>query len=108
MTRMRLATNSVWRDANGNRQEQAEYHTVISFGRLAEICAAYCVKGRRIFVEGKLRYREYDASDGQRKVATEIVADVVRLLDRREGTGEHDALDREAEAPAVEPALATA
>ena len=78
MTRMRLATNSVWRDANGNRQEQAEYHTVISFGRLAEICAAYCVKGRRIFVEGKLRYREYDASDGQRKVATEIVADVVR------------------------------
>ncbi|TMD07238.1 MAG: single-stranded DNA-binding protein [Chloroflexi bacterium] len=108
MTRMRLATNSVWRDANGNRQEQAEYHTVISFGRLAEICAAYCVKGRRIFVEGKLRYREYDASDGQRKVATEIVADVVRLLDRREGAGEHDADDREAEAPAVEPALATA
>ena len=94
MTRMRLATNSIWRDANGNRQEQAEYHTVISFGRLAEICAAYCVKGRRIFVEGKLRYREYDASDGQRKVATEIVADVVRLLDRREGAGEHDADDR--------------
>ncbi len=106
MTRMRLATNAVWRDADGNRQEAAEYHTVISFGRLAEVCAAYCVKGRRVYVEGKLRTREYDGSDGVRKVTTEIVADNMQLLDRRDGA-DRDA-DGEADRNGVAPVLASA
>jgi single-strand DNA-binding protein len=107
MTRLRIATNAVWRDAEGNRQESAEFHTVISFGRLAEICAAYCVKGRRVYVEGKLRTREYDSSDGLRKVTTEIVADIMQLLDRRDGAVERDP-DGETEPNGVAPALATA
>ena len=107
MTRLRIATNAVWRDAEGNRQESAEFHTVISFGRLAEICAAYCVKGRRVYVEGKLRTREYDSSDGLRKVTTEIVADIMQLLDRRDGAAERDP-DGETELNGVAPALATA
>jgi single-strand DNA-binding protein len=107
MTRLRIATNAVWRDAEGNRQESAEFHTVISFGRLAEICAAYCVKGRRVYVEGKLRTREYDSSDGLRKVTTEIVADIMQLLDRRDGAAERDP-DGETEPNGVAPALATA
>lgn len=107
MTRLRIATNAVWRDAEGNRQESAEFHTVISFGRLAEICAAYCVKGRRVYVEGKLRTREYDSSDGLRKVTTEIVADIMQLLDRRDGAAERDP-DGEAEPNGIAPALATA
>jgi single-strand DNA-binding protein len=107
MTRLRIATNAVWRDAEGNRQESAEYHTVITFGRLAEICAAYCVKGRRVYVEGKLRTREYDSADGVRKVTTEIVADIMQLLDRRDGAAERDP-DGETEANGVAPALATA
>jgi single-strand DNA-binding protein len=107
MTRMRIATNAVWRDAEGNRQESAEYHTVISFGRLAEICVAYCAKGRRVYVEGKLRTREYEGSDGLRKVTTEIVADTMQLLDRREGAGERD-LDGDTDDASVTPALASA
>jgi single-strand DNA-binding protein len=107
MTRMRLATNAVWRDADGNRQEAAEYHTVISFGRLAEICAAYCAKGRRIYVEGRLRTREYDGSDGLRKMTTEIVADIMHLLDRRDAAGEHEP-DGEADRNGVAPVLASA
>ena len=108
MTRLRIATNAVWRDAEGNRQESAEFHTVISFGRLAEICAAYCAKGRQVYVEGKLRTREYEGSDGLRKVTTEIVADGMRLLDGREGAGE-GAGDRDsADEAAVTPALASA
>lgn len=82
VTRMRMATNSVWRDAEGNRQEHAEFHTVVAFGKLAEICASYCLKGRRIYIDGRLRTREYDGSDGLRRHATEIVAETMKLLDR--------------------------
>jgi len=103
MTRMRLATNSVYRDADGNRQETAEYHTVISFGRLAEICAAYCAKGRRVYVEGRLRTREYEGSDGQRKFITEVIADTMKLLDRPDAAGGRG-VDGEAEDAGVEPA----
>lgn len=82
VTRMRIATNSVWRDADGNRQEHAEFHTVVAFGKLAEICASYCVKGRRVYIDGRLRTREYDGSDGLRRHTTEIVAETMKLLDR--------------------------
>jgi single-strand DNA-binding protein len=82
LTRMRIATNSVWRDAEGNRQEHAEFHSVVAFGKLAEICASYCLKGRRVYIEGRLRTREYDGSDGLRRHTTEIVAETMKLLDR--------------------------
>jgi single-strand DNA-binding protein len=84
MTRMRIATNQQWKDADGNKQEAAEFHTVISFGRLAEVCALYCSKGRRVYIEGKLRTRDYDGADGLRRSVTEIVAETVKLLQARE------------------------
>ena len=83
MTRMRLATNSIWRDSEGNRQEETEYHAVICFGRLAEVCALYCTRGRRVYVEGKLRTRDYTGSDGLRRFSTEVVAESVKLLTAR-------------------------
>ena len=85
MTRMRLATNNVWRDAEGNRQETSEFHTVVAFARLAEVCSLYCVKGKRIYIEGRLRTREYDGNDGLRRTTTEIVAETVKLLQRGPG-----------------------
>lgn len=84
MTRMRLATSSQWRDGDGNRQEATEFHNIVAFQKLAEICAQYCLKGRRIYVEGRLRTREYEGSDGLRRTSTEVVIDTMRLLDRRE------------------------
>lgn len=104
MTKMRLATNAVWRDAEGNRHEEAEYHLIVCFGRLAEIAAAYCTKGRRIFVEGKLRTRDYDAADGTHRWTTEVVADSLQLLDRRDGT-ERDRDTEEEQAAAAAPVL---
>ena len=74
MTRMRVATNTRWTDDAGNKQEAAEYHSVVAFGRLAEVCALYGSKGRRVYVEGKLRTRDYEGSDGVRRYTTEIVA----------------------------------
>ena len=84
VTRMRLATSTLWRDADGNRQESTEYHSLVAFNRLAEICALYCLRGRRIYIEGRLRTREYDGADGLRRTSTEVVIDTMRLLDRRE------------------------
>ncbi|HEV7678072.1 MAG TPA: single-stranded DNA-binding protein [Candidatus Dormibacteraeota bacterium] len=84
VTRMRIATNVQWRDSDGNRQESTEYHSLVAFGRLAEICALYCLRGRRVYVEGRLRTREYDGADGLRRSSTEVVLDTMRLLDRRE------------------------
>jgi single-strand DNA-binding protein len=82
LARLRIATNTVWRDAEGNRQESAEFHNVVAFGKLGEICASYCLKGRRVYIEGRLRTREYDGSDGLRRHTTEIVAETMKLLDR--------------------------
>jgi single-strand DNA-binding protein len=84
VTRMRLATSTHWRDAEGNRQEANEYHSLVAFNRLAEICALYCLKGRRIYVEGRLRTREYDGADGLRRTSTEVVVETMRLLGRRD------------------------
>ncbi|HEX3607371.1 MAG TPA: single-stranded DNA-binding protein [Candidatus Dormibacteraeota bacterium] len=109
MTRLRLATNRAWRDNEGALQEEAEYHTIITFGRLAEVCAAYCVKGRRIFVEGRLRTREWVDGVGVTKVTTEIVADSMKLLDRRDEANGHGREGDGAEDDgATQPALASA
>jgi single-strand DNA-binding protein len=82
LARMRIATNAVWRDAEGNRQESSEFHNVVAFGKLGEICASYCLKGRRVYIEGRLRTREYESADGLRRHSTEIVAETMKLLDR--------------------------
>jgi single-strand DNA-binding protein len=92
LTRMRIATNTVWRDADGARQESAEFHSVVAFGKLGEICASYCLKGRRVYIEGRLRTREYEGNDGVRRHTTEVVAEIMKLLDRPPAGGE-DAAD---------------
>ncbi|HXA27684.1 MAG TPA: single-stranded DNA-binding protein [Candidatus Angelobacter sp.] len=84
VTRMRLATSRHWRDAEGTRQEAVEYHTLVAFNRLAEICAQRCTEGRCIYVEGRLRTREYVGQDGSQRMRTEIVVEVMRLLERRQ------------------------
>jgi single-strand DNA-binding protein len=84
VTRLRLATTTHWRDAEGVRHEASEYHNLVAFNRLAEICAQYCLKGRRIYIEGRLRTREYDGADGLRRTSTEVVVETMRLVDRRE------------------------
>jgi len=84
VARMRLATTSHWRDSDGNRQEATEFHSLVAFKRLAEICGIFCVKGRLIYVEGRLRTREYDGADGLRRTCTEVVVETMRLLDNRE------------------------
>lgn len=77
-----LATNRTWKDANGAKQEAAEYHNIVAWGKLAEICSQYLKKGRKTFIEGRLQTRDWEGQDGVRRNRTEIVADNMILLDR--------------------------
>ncbi len=82
---MRLATSQVWNDQAGQRQERTDWHRVVFFRQLAEIAAEYIKKGSKIFVEGSLRYQQWD-KDGERRYTTEIVANDLQLLDRANGS----------------------
>lgn len=83
-----VATNRVWTDKNGAKQEAADYHNVVLFGRQAEIVAQYLRKGSSVLVEGRMQTRSWDAQDGTKKYRTEIVADRVQFGPRRgEGGG---------------------
>jgi single-strand DNA-binding protein len=77
-----VATNRVYKDKNGVRQESADYHNVVVFGRQAETTAQYMKKGSNILVEGRMQTRSWDAQDGSKKYRTEIVADRIQFGNR--------------------------
>ena len=79
-----LATNRVYKDRDGNKQEQAEFHNIVAFGRQGELTAQYLKKGSSAMIEGRIQTRSWD-QDGQKRYRTEIVADRVQFGDRRSG-----------------------
>jgi single-strand DNA-binding protein len=82
-----VATSSSWTDKAGMKQETVEYHNVVAWGKLADICKQYLGKGRKVYVEGRIQTRDWQAQDGSKKYRTEIVADQMILLDRAGATG---------------------
>lgn len=82
-----VATNRTWTDQAGQKQEAAEFHNVVAWGKLAEICGQYLTKGKKVYVEGRIQTRSWDGQDGQKRFTTEIVADNVILLGERQGGG---------------------
>lgn len=77
-----VATNRTWKDASGQKQEAVEFHNVVAWGKLAEICGQYLKKGTKAYVEGRLQTREWEGQDGGKRKTTEIVADNMIILDR--------------------------
>ena len=73
VTSFGLATNRKWKDKDGNKQEQAEFHNIIAFGKQAEVLKQYCSKGDQLFVEGRLQTRSWDKEDGTKAYRTEII-----------------------------------
>lgn len=82
-----LATNRVWKDKNGVKQESVDYHNVVVFGRQAETTAQYLRKGSSVLAEGRMQTRSWEAADGQKKYRTEVVADRIQFGPRPAGTG---------------------
>jgi single-strand DNA-binding protein len=106
-----VATNRVWKDKNGAKQESADYHNVVVFGRQAETVSQYMKKGSNILVEGRMQTRSWDGPDGQKKYRTEIVADRVQFGSRGGGggggsyapkAGGKEGVDAEAKSPGVD------
>ena len=81
---LRIATDESYTDRDGNKVEQTEWHTVVAFQRLAENCQTYLKKGSLVFVEGSLQTRKWQDQQGQDKYSTEIKANRVQFLDRKE------------------------
>ncbi len=77
-----VATNMQWTDAQGQKQQRAEFHNIVAWGKLADICKQYLGKGRRLFAEGRLQTRDWEGQDGQKRRTTEIILDNMIMLDR--------------------------
>ncbi|MFA9262936.1 MAG: single-stranded DNA-binding protein [Undibacterium sp.] len=80
-----MATNNFWTDKSGQKQEKTEFHTVILWGRQAEVAGQYLTKGQELFVEGRLQTREYTAKDGSQRRTTEVVGENMQLGSRAGG-----------------------
>ncbi len=94
-----VATNRVWKDKNGAKQESTDYHNVVVFGRQAETAAQYLRKGSSVMVEGRMQTRSWDASDGTKKYRTEVVADRVQFGPRKDGASPAQASKAVAQVP---------
>lgn len=105
VTSFSLATNRVWKDKNGAKQESADYHNIVVFGRQAETSAQYLTKGGSVLIEGRMQTRSWDAQDGQKKYRTEIIADSVQFGPRKDGSAP-GGFTPPAAAPAAAPATA--
>jgi single-strand DNA-binding protein len=81
---IRLATNESYKDSNGETVEKTEWHSVVAWARLAEICGQYLKKGSMIYIEGSLQTRQWEDRDGNTRYTTEIKAQEMQMLDSRE------------------------
>src|SRR5664280_310848 len=78
-----IATNRNWTTDTGEKKEEVEFHRIVAWNKLAELCSQFLTKGRKVFVEGRLTTRSWDAQDGTKKQTTEIVINDMILLDNR-------------------------
>ncbi len=75
-----LATSQRWKDQEGNDQEKTEWHRIVAWGRLGEICGEFLSKGKQVFIEGRIQTREWEDQDGNKRVTVEIIANDMILL----------------------------
>lgn len=100
-----LATSEAWTDKGGQKQEKTEWHRIVVWGKLAELCNQYLSKGRQAFVEGRLQTRAWDDKDGNKRYTTEILANTVQFIGgATAGASNNVGVDSSyAQAPAREP-----
>ena len=98
VTTFNVAVNRSYSGPDGERKEETEWFTVVTWNKLAETCSQFLQKGRRAYVEGRLQTRSWDGQDGQRRYRTEVIANTVLFLDRAQAAP----LPEDTAAPAVE------
>lgn len=85
VARLSLATSENWTDKEGQKQERTEWHRVVVWGKLAELCGRFLSKGRQVYVEGRLQTRSWEDQGGAKRYTTEIVANTVQFLGANQG-----------------------
>jgi single-strand DNA-binding protein len=83
VTTFRLATDEQWKDKNGEKVQRTEWHQIVTYRKLAEICGNYLVKGKLVFIEGKIQTRSWEDKEGVKKYTTEIIASNMQMLDSK-------------------------
>ena len=83
VTTFNLATDEQWKDKNGEKVQKTEWHRIVTWGKLAEICGNYLVKGKLVFVEGRIQTRSWEDKEGVKRSTTEIVASNMQMLDSK-------------------------
>jgi len=78
-----LATSENWTDKSGSRQEHTEWHLIVAWNRLADLCKKYLSKGRQVYIEGRIRTREWNDREGNKRRTTEVIATQIVLLGSR-------------------------
>ncbi len=83
VTNFRLATDLQWKDKNGEKLQRTEWHRIVTFGKLAEICSNYLSKGKLVFIEGRIQTRSWEDKEGVKRSTTEIIAGNMQMLETR-------------------------
>ncbi|MHB8830230.1 MAG: single-stranded DNA-binding protein [Syntrophales bacterium] len=102
VTNFTMATDEQWKDKNGDKAQKTEWHKIVTFGKLAEICGKYLIKGKLVFVEGRIQTRSWEDKDGVKRYTTEIVASNMQMLDSK---GQRDSDTGREEPPPPHPGV---
>ena len=86
-----IATSESWNDKSGQKQERTEWHRIVVWGKLAQLCGEYLAKGRQVFVEGRLQTRQWQDKDNHTRYTTEVIANTVQFLGAGAGAGARSA-----------------
>ena len=100
VTTLSIATNEIWKDSEGNKQTRTDWHRVVLWRKLAELAGAYLKKGSKIYIEGRLQTRSWQDDNDQKHFITEIIADNLVMLDKRQ-TDNESSIASEPDAPDV-------
>lgn len=94
VARLSVATSENWTDKGGQKQERTEWHRIVVWGKLADLCGRHLSKGRQVYIEGRLQTRQWEDNQGQKRYTTEVVANTVQFLGsaggERESQTSHD------------------
>jgi single-strand DNA-binding protein len=95
-----IATSETWLNKSGERETRTEWHRIVAFGKLGEICGEYLSKGKQVYIEGRIQTRDWEDRDGNKRYTTEIVASQMQMLGTKE-SAERDRQSFDAREPAV-------
>lgn len=91
VTNFTMATDETYKDKSGEKVQKTEWHRIVTFGKLAEICGNYLVKGKLVFIEGRIQTRQWEDKEGVKRSTTEIIAGDMKMLDSKgQGQGKAD------------------